>query len=232
MKQTPRALGGRVTCVTRNSVLPSASAPSKLSRRGPTEPGPLFGDNNPALGEDTRGGRPSPPATRRGRPTLEQVANRRAQEGGKHPADPTRLRGGDQEIPRLSPNARTDKAEALLRGGEGRNNTTGRKVGNQRRADWDKGREEATPDSQGAVRNSRGEGPTPGEEREDDGATELIFKLERRGFGWGEEIFPSLSVEQRPLQTTAKRRDRDRSTGPRPWTVLPNAFVCSLGTSL
>ncbi len=208
--------------MTRNSVLPSASAPSKLSRRGPTEPGPLFGDNDPALGEDTGGGRSSAPATRRGRPTLEQVANRRAQEVGKPSAGPTRLRGGDQETPRLSPSARSDKSGALPHGSKAR---SGRDVETPRRGDGDKGQEEAKRDSQGAVRSSMGDGPTPGEEREDDGATELIFKLERRGFGWGEEIFPSLSVEQRPLQTTAKRRDRDRSTGPRPWTVLPVSLL-------
>lgn len=59
------------------------------------------------------------------------------------------------------------------------------------------------------------------------GSTELIFRLERRGEGWGEEIFPHLIVEQRPWITTAKR-DRNRSTRPKPWTVhflLLNARV-------
>jgi len=30
--------------------------------------------------------------------------------------------------------------------------------------------------------------------------TELIFKLERRGYGWGEEIIPYLTVEKRPVK--------------------------------
>lgn len=58
--------------------------------------------------------------------------------------------------------------------------------------------------------------PRPGQPNK--GSTELIFRLERRGEGWGEEIFPHLVVEQRPLTTTAKR-DRNRSTRPKPWTV-------------
>lgn len=49
-------------------------------------------------------------------------------------------------------------------------------------------------------------------------STELIFRLERRGEGWGEEIFPHLVVEQRPL-ADVKKRDRNRSSRPRPWTV-------------
>lgn len=59
---------------------------------------------------------------------------------------------------------------------------------------------------------------TPGSGQPDKGSTELIFRLERRGEGWGEEIFPHLVVEQRPWITTAKR-DRNRSTRPKPWTV-------------
>ena len=55
------------------------------------------------------------------------------------------------------------------------------------------------------------------------GSTELIFRLERRGEGWGEEIFPHLVVEQRPWATTAKR-DRNRSTRPKPWTVCSVCF--------
>ncbi|DBA84918.1 TPA: hypothetical protein ACH3X1_005930 [Trebouxia sp. C0004] len=49
------------------------------------------------------------------------------------------------------------------------------------------------------------------------GSTELIFRLERRGEGWGEEIFPHLVVEQRPW-TSAAKRDRNRSSRPKPWT--------------
>lgn len=54
----------------------------------------------------------------------------------------------------------------------------------------------------------------------DSGSTELIFRLERRGEGWGEEIFPHLVVEQRPW-TSAAKRDRNRSSRPKPWTVMP-----------
>ena len=43
-------------------------------------------------------------------------------------------------------------------------------------------------------------------------ATELIFRLDRRGVGWGEEILPHLTVEQRVLK-------RNRSAQPDPWTV-------------
>lgn len=43
-------------------------------------------------------------------------------------------------------------------------------------------------------------------------ATELIFRLDRRGVGWGEEILPHLTVEQRILK-------RNRSAQPDPWTV-------------
>lgn len=55
-------------------------------------------------------------------------------------------------------------------------------------------------------------------EAEAEGAcdTELIFKLERQGEGWGEEILPRLSVEQRPL---ARLRVRNRSALPDPWAV-------------
>ncbi len=57
-------------------------------------------------------------------------------------------------------------------------------------------------------------------------STELIFRLERRGEGWGEEIFPHLVVEQRPW-TSAAKRDRNRSSRPKPWTVLPCIFPAS-----
>ena len=33
-----------------------------------------------------------------------------------------------------------------------------------------------------------------------DEPTELIFKLDRRGYGWGEEIIPFLTVENRPVK--------------------------------
>lgn len=57
-------------------------------------------------------------------------------------------------------------------------------------------------------------------------STELIFRLERRGEGWGEEIFPHLVVEQRPW-TDSKRRDRNRSSRPKPWTVRPFQRFCA-----
>ena len=64
-------------------------------------------------------------------------------------------------------------------------------------------------------------------EKPEKGSTELIFRLERRGEGWGEEIFPHLVVEQRPWTTTAKR-DRNRSSRPKPWTVCFAGCGCVL----
>ena len=52
--------------------------------------------------------------------------------------------------------------------------------------------------------------------KEQTASTELIFRLERRGEGWGEEIFPHLVIERRPI----KKRDRNRSSRPPPWTVI------------
>ena len=60
-----------------------------------------------------------------------------------------------------------------------------------------------------------GPGPPSDAERP---ATELIFRLERRGEGWGEEIFPHLVLEQRPLEPP-RRRLRKRSSRPDPWEV-------------
>ena len=48
--------------------------------------------------------------------------------------------------------------------------------------------------------------------------TEFIIKLERQGEGWGEEILPRLSVEQRPLKRS-RVRIRNRCSMPAPWTV-------------
>ena len=59
--------------------------------------------------------------------------------------------------------------------------------------------------------------PPPGDTAERP-ATELIFRLERRGDGWGEEIFPHLVLEQRPLEPP-RRRVRKRSSRPDPWEV-------------
>lgn len=53
--------------------------------------------------------------------------------------------------------------------------------------------------------------------------TEFIIKLERQGEGWGEEILPRLSLEQRPLKRV---RVRNRCSLPDPWAVRP--FPCIL----
>ena len=49
--------------------------------------------------------------------------------------------------------------------------------------------------------------------------TELIFKLERRGEGWGEEILPHLTVERRPLQPKRRGRRKLSDPAPRPATL-------------
>ena len=59
----------------------------------------------------------------------------------------------------------------------------------------------------------------PGSNHTQPPATELIFRLDRRGVGWGEEILPHLTVEQRVLK-------RNRSAQPDPWTVHPSLLVC------
>ncbi len=57
-------------------------------------------------------------------------------------------------------------------------------------------------------------------------ATELIFRFERRGEGWGEEILPHLVMENRPLEKP--RRDRPRSNQPDPWEVGSASSVGSV----
>ena len=57
-----------------------------------------------------------------------------------------------------------------------------------------------------------------GEPLQEPAATELIFRLERRGDGWGEEIFPHLVMEQRPIDAPRKRQ-RKRDNMPEPWEV-------------
>lgn len=52
-------------------------------------------------------------------------------------------------------------------------------------------------------------------ENESERPTELIFNLEWRGYGWGEEILPHVIVEQRVIQPCK----RNRGSGPEPWTV-------------
>jgi len=58
---------------------------------------------------------------------------------------------------------------------------------------------DAQPKSTGGEKN---------EVEEEQGPTELIFKLTRRGYGWGEEIIPQLTVERRPVKgaASAKRK--------------------------
>ncbi|DBB12200.1 TPA: hypothetical protein ACH3X3_006306 [Trebouxia sp. C0006] len=70
--------------------------------------------------------------------------------------------------------------------------------------------------SEVSASNSVGSG-TSQTAKAESSSTELIFRLERRGEGWGEEIFPHLVVEQRPW-TSAAKRDRNRSSRPKPWT--------------
>ena len=47
----------------------------------------------------------------------------------------------------------------------------------------------------------------------DEVPTELIFKLTRRGYGWGEEIIPQLTVERRPVKAAASANGRRRGDG-------------------
>lgn len=79
---------------------------------------------------------------------------------------------------------------------------------------------ETSTSGQGQTGRSSGQPPEA-----ETGSTELIFRLERRGEGWGEEIFPHLVVEQRPW-TKTKKRDRNRSSRPKPWTVRMS--LCAL----
>jgi hypothetical protein len=46
---------------------------------------------------------------------------------------------------------------------------------------------------------------------------ELIFRLERHGEGWGEEILPRLVVEKRQVAPSQRRQ----SSRPDPWEVRP-----------
>ena len=84
------------------------------------------------------------------------------------------------------------------------------------------GREDDIQDAQQQAADAADSGPVTGEPGEpsdpDRPATELIFRLERRGDGWGEEIFPHLVLEQRPLEPP-RRRLRKRSSRPDPWEV-------------
>jgi hypothetical protein len=93
----------------------------------------------------------------------------------------------------------------------------------------------------GSASTSGGNSASPQQRREERGAgagdyaeselgTELVLTLERQGSGWGEEIFPRLSLEQRPIAGRAQRV-RNRSAGPDPWTVRgplmrPTQYTC------
>ena len=56
--------------------------------------------------------------------------------------------------------------------------------------------------------------------------TELIFKLEKYGSGWGEELLPRLTVEQRPINK--RIRIRNRSSFPDAWQVRKEPLHCFL----
>ena len=64
------------------------------------------------------------------------------------------------------------------------------------------------------------------DEMDDDEATELIFKLEKYGSGWGEELLPRLTVEQRPIKK--RIRIRNRSSFPDAWQVRKEPWYCIL----
>mmetsp|Transcript_20593 Transcript_20593/g.57143 ORF Transcript_20593/g.57143 Transcript_20593/m.57143 type:complete len:755 (+) Transcript_20593:162-2426(+) len=65
----------------------------------------------------------------------------------------------------------------------------------------------------------------PGELKDQQGLvrdkpTELIWKLDRRGHGWGEEIIPFVTLEQREIKPPKRRhrvRNRRRDNNPEPW---------------
>ena len=56
-------------------------------------------------------------------------------------------------------------------------------------------------------------------------ATELVLTLKRRGEGWGEEIFPHVALERRPVPKRMPRRNR--SSMPDPWEVTTLALCPS-----
>mmetsp|Transcript_37594 Transcript_37594/g.96186 ORF Transcript_37594/g.96186 Transcript_37594/m.96186 type:complete len:748 (-) Transcript_37594:129-2372(-) len=88
--------------------------------------------------------------------------------------------------------------------------------GGRRRAESESVKE-ATPPPADVVDGQEGGDAGEGADSETiKGQTELIFKLERRGSGWGEEILPHLTVEQREVQPPA-RRNRRRAGAPEPW---------------
>eukprot|EP00963_Diacronema_lutheri_P005481 scaffold426_cov319-Pavlova_lutheri.AAC.58 len=79
------------------------------------------------------------------------------------------------------------------------------------------------PWSTSAFRHVRSDATRNGGE---DRATELIFKLERRGEGWAEEILPSLTIERRDVpqtKATARKEAQRRAEG------AAERFVCLHG---
>lgn len=56
------------------------------------------------------------------------------------------------------------------------------------------------------VVSSADEGDVHYAEGVENSPTELIFKLTRRGYGWGEEIIPHLTVEKRPVKPSASAK--------------------------
>lgn len=67
----------------------------------------------------------------------------------------------------------------------------------------------------------------------EDPPTELIFKLERRGDGWGEEFIPHITVENRPLEPSGRgRRRRQPAEDDEEEEEGEGVRACSLTTAL
>ncbi len=74
---------------------------------------------------------------------------------------------------------------------------------------------ERLPAGAAALGSSDEEGGTgTADSEEPPGPTEIVFKLERRGDGWGEEIFPHITMEKRPLI-----KSKHKCQHPDPWEV-------------
>lgn len=148
--------------------------------------------------------------------------------------------------PRLGVKVRSSeeqKKTIILLQNEGEAKPVAKRRGRPRKA---KQQEEGTPDAGTAggtethvTFSSLVEEVFDGEENQqdgDDGPTELIFKLSRRGYGWGEEIIPHLTVEKRPVKASASSKRKKTvemmvSGGDvmdKPETVL-NAYLVDIG---
>lgn len=93
--------------------------------------------------------------------------------------------------------------------------------------------EELASEGDISAREEDGEGSGSEGEEEGDSPSELVFRLERRGEGWGEEIFPHIVVEKRPMQLT---KSKHKCQHPDPWEVRRGrgggwggASVCASG---